>query len=243
MLTSFGAGLNVAVLGASGGIGAALAAHMTAAPNVARTFALCRTPEAAQDQLFVDIEDESSIAAAAESLESQVDGLHAVIVATGILHDAEGLRPEKSWRDLEPGNLERAFRVNAAGPALVAKHLLPLLARDRKSAFAAVSARVGSISDNELGGWYAYRASKAALNMMVRNLSIELARKNPGALCVGLHPGTVDTRLSAPFQRGVPAGNLFTPAHSAACLLEVLDRLTLAETGGVFDWDGTPVPA
>jgi len=115
------------------------------------------------------------------------------------LHDGEALRPEKTWRALEGVALERVYQVNAIGPALVAKHFLPLLARDRKSVFAALSARVGSISNNQLGGWHAYRASMAALNMLLRTFAIEPAWRNPRAACVGLHPGTVDSRLSAPF--------------------------------------------
>jgi len=138
--------------------------------------------------------------------------------------------------------MERAFRINTIGPALVAKHFLPLLSKDRKAVFAALSARVGSISDNRLGGWHAYRASKAALNMMIRTLSIELARQKPKALCVGLHPGTVDTDLSKPFQARVAKDKLFSPAHSARCLLTVLDGLGPEENGGVFAWDGGRVP-
>ena len=138
--------------------------------------------------------------------------------------------------------METAFRVNTIGPALVAKHFLPLLASDAKSVFAALSARVGSIDDNELGGWYAYRASKAALNMVIKTLSIELARRNPRALCVGLHPGTVDSRLSKPFQGGVPEGKLFQPAAAARALLTVLDGLSSGDSGALFAWDGTRIP-
>ena len=163
-------------------------------------------------------------------------------MASGILHDDEALRPEKTWRALDGAALERVYRINAVGPALVAKHFLPLLARDRKSVFAALSARVGSISDNHLGGWHAYRASKAALNMLLRTFAIELARRNPRAICVGLHPGTVDTGLSAPFQANVPEGKLFTPDFAAARLLEVVDRLKPDDSGKVFAWDGQLIP-
>ena len=139
--------------------------------------------------------------------------------------------------------MQRSFAVNAIGPALAAKHFLPLLAEDRKSVFAALSARVGSISDNSLGGWHAYRASKAALNMILRNLAIELARRHDKAICVGLHPGTVDTGLSSPFQGSVPPGRLFSPAEAAGHLLKVVDGLSPADSGGHFAWDGRRIPS
>ena len=122
------------------------------------------------------------------------------------------------------------------------KHFLPLMPRDRRAVFAALSARVGSIGDNRLGGWHSYRASKAALNMILKNLSIELARTHPQAVVAGLHPGTVDTALSVPFQKGVAADKLFTADYSASRLLAVLDGLTPADSGGVFAWDGARIP-
>jgi NAD(P)-dependent dehydrogenase (short-subunit alcohol dehydrogenase family) len=123
------------------------------------------------------------------------------------------------------------------------KHFAPLMPRDRRAAFAALSARVGSIGDNRLGGWHSYRASKAALNMLLRNLAVELARSHPQAVVAGLHPGTVDTGLSRPFQKGVADGKLFTPEFSAASLMAVLDGLTPADSGGFFAWDGVRIPA
>lgn len=182
----------------------------------------------------LDITDESSIAATA----ARIGPVDAVIVATGLLHDGQQA-PEKTYRALDAAALARSFAVNGIGPALVAKHFLPLLPRDRRGVFAALSAKVGSISDNRLGGWYAYRASKAALNQLIRTASIELRRTHPQAICVGLHPGTVDTRLSAPFQRGVP--DLFTPERSAAALLEVLDSLTPEQSGRLWAWDGREI--
>ena len=190
----------------------------------------------------LDLEDEGSISQAAEMAEKKLGSLQLVIVATGVLHDGLGLQPEKSWRSVTSDSMERAFRVNAVGPALLAKHFLPLLSSDRKSVFAAISARVGSIEDNQLGGWHSYRASKAALNMTIKTLSIELARRNPMALCVALHPGTVDTALSKPFQGGVPQGKLFPSAQSARHLLEVLDALTAEQSGGLYAWDGERIP-
>jgi len=215
------------VIGASGGIGAAFVAALTAAG--AEVHALARAD--------LDLEDEASIAAAAARIGGPLD---LVIVATGLLHGG-GVAPEKAMRDLSAATLARYFAVNATGPALVAKHFLPLLAKDRPATFAALSARVGSITDNRLGGWYGYRASKAALNMLIRTLAIELARTRPQAICVGLHPGTVDTGLSAPFQRGVP--DLFTPERSATAMLDVLARLSPADSGGCFAWDGRRIAA
>ena len=245
-LASFGSGVTAAVFGASGGIGAALAAELEASPAVDRLYRLSRRPAADSPEgpwLAFDLEDETSIAEAAARLRAEAGTLDLVIVATGLLHRGEAVQPEKTWRNLEPASLEANFRLNAIGPALVAKHLLPLLTRERKVAFAAISARVGSISDNELGGWYGYRASKAALNMLLKTLSIELARRSSQALCVGLHPGTVDTALSQPFQGAVPDGKLFTPQRSARHLLTVLDGLTPSDTGKVFAWDGAEIPA
>ena len=210
------------VIGATGGIGAAFVEALTAART--EVHGLSRADG-------LDLTDEASIAAAANRIGGPLD---LVIVATGILGT-----PEKAMRDLSADALARYFAVNATGPALVAKHFLPLLAKDRRAVFAALSARVGSITDNRLGGWYGYRASKAALNMLVRTLAIELARTRPQALCVALHPGTVDTALSKDFQKGVP--DLFTPQRSAAAMLDVLGRLTPADSGGCFAWDGSRI--
>jgi NAD(P)-dependent dehydrogenase (short-subunit alcohol dehydrogenase family) len=141
-------------------------------------------------------------------------------------------------RALDPAALGQMIAVNAIGPALVAKHLLPLTPRGRPSVFAALSARVGSIGDNRLGGWHGYRASKAALNMLIRTLAIEHRRTRPVGVCVALHPGTVDTALSAPFQSGVRPEKLFSPTRSATALLQVMDRLGPEDSGGFFAWDG-----
>jgi NAD(P)-dependent dehydrogenase (short-subunit alcohol dehydrogenase family) len=245
-LTSFGGDLSVAVIGTSGGIGGAFTAALEEAADVARIFTFSRRepPPGATRKNWqaLDLEDEASIARAAAMVEQEAGALHLVVVASGLLHAGDDLQPEKTWRSLDAGALQQAFAVNAIGPALVAKHFLPLLARERKSAFAVLSARVGSIEDNHLGGWYAYRASKAALNMLIRSLAVELARRNDRAVCVGLHPGTVDTALSRPFQSNVPEGGLFTPAQAAGRLLRVLDGLSPAESGGVFAWDGQRIP-
>lgn len=222
------------VIGASGGIGAALVETLKTAGGHARVHALSRS------KTGLDLEDEDSIAAAAARI---ADGPPPalVIVATGVLHGEYA--PERSYRALTAEHLVRDYRLNAIGPALVAKHFLPLMPRESRGVFAALSARVGSISDNRLGGWHAYRASKAALNMLIRNLAIEHGRTHRSGIVVGLHPGTVATGLSAPFQAGVPADKLFTPDYSAGRLLDVLSGLESSDSGGVFAWDGTRIPA
>jgi len=236
-LESFRTPLRALVFGASGGLGAAFVDLLAAHPRVASVQAAAR--RAAAPWSFA-LEDETSIATVAAAAAAG-GPLDLVLVATGMLH-AEGLRPEKTWRSLEPSALARAFAINATGPALIAKHTLGLLRRDAKSVFACLSARVGSIEDNRLGGWHAYRASKAALNMLVRSCAVELRQRNAGALCVALHPGTVDTRLSKPFQSGVEPAKLFTPRRSASALLGVLDRLTPADSGRLWAFDGQPIP-
>ncbi|MEO5641587.1 MAG: SDR family NAD(P)-dependent oxidoreductase [Sphingomicrobium sp.] len=215
------------VIGATGGIGAALADGLEARGSSVTRLSRRSTPP-------LDLTDEDSIAAAAGGL-SDGAPFSRIIVATGLLH-RPGLGPEKSWRQLDAAALAESFAINTIGPALVARHFLPLL--DPAGRIAFLSARVGSISDNRLGGWYGYRASKAALNQLVQTLAIELGRSRPGTICVALHPGTVDTPLSAPFQRNVAPGKLFSPARSAACLLDILDRLTPTDSGGLFDWAG-----
>ncbi|MCW3796545.1 SDR family NAD(P)-dependent oxidoreductase [Sphingomonas sp. BN140010] len=221
--------MSAIVIGASGGIGSALADLLSQRGPVVR---LSRS---AGD---LDLLDESSIAAAAARLAGQAPFAR-IIVATGLLHD-DRQDPERSLRDLSAEHLQRSFAINAIGPVLCLRHFLPLLAPDGR--FAALSARVGSISDNRLGGWYGYRAAKAALNQLVRTAAIELARTRREAVCVTLHPGTVDTAMSRPFQRGVAPDKLFTPVFAAERLLAVLDALTAADSGSCFDWAGTRVP-
>jgi NAD(P)-dependent dehydrogenase (short-subunit alcohol dehydrogenase family) len=236
-------GARAAVFGASGGIGRALAGQLAEA-GAARVHAGARQPappgHPALAPFAFDLEDEPSIARAAQAI-GEHGPLDLVIVATGMLH-GEGLRPERSWRELDAAALARFFAVNTIGPALVAKHTLPLLRRDGRAVFAALSARIGSIGDNNLGGWHGYRASKAALNQLDRNFAIELKRINPQGIAVALHPGTVDTPLSGPFQRGLPEGQLVPPEVSAANLLGVIAKLEPADSGGLFAWDGSRIP-
>lgn len=239
MLENLPENYRAVVFGATGGIGAAMVAALADDPRCADVRAGARTaPEDAGKAtgFAFDLTDEASIANAAEAI-GEGGPVHLVLVTTGILH-TETLGPERSWRELDAAAMAQVFALNTIGPALIARHMLDLMPRDETAVFAALSARVGSIGDNRLGGWHSYRASKAALNMLIRNFAIELGRKRKQAICVGLHPGTVDTGLSQPFQRGVPDGKLFSPAYSAGKLLDVLTGLTPSESGQVFAWDG-----
>jgi NAD(P)-dependent dehydrogenase (short-subunit alcohol dehydrogenase family) len=230
------------VVGGAGGIGAALVALLLEDQGFARVFALARRFEAQVSssgrltRLPVDVTNENSIREAAAQLP---DPVRLVIVATGALQGGAIGQPEKTYRALDANALLESYRINAVGPALVAKHMIPRLAPRGRSVFAAISARVGSIGDNRAGGWHSYRASKAALNMILRNLAIEVSRRTPETLCAGLHPGTVDTDLSRPFQRNVAEGKLFSPEQSAGYLLNVIDHLRPEDSGRVLAWDGT----
>jgi NAD(P)-dependent dehydrogenase (short-subunit alcohol dehydrogenase family) len=234
MLESFPAGGLAVVVGATGGIGGALLARLAGERSFRGAVGLGRGGDPP-----LDLTAEETIARAAAHVAGTGHELRLVVDATGFLHGG-GLGPERSWRQLDPAHMAKAFAVNATGPALLMKHFLPLLPRDGKSVFATLSARVGSIGDNDLGGWYSYRASKAALNQLVRTAAVELGRRRPAAVCVALHPGTVDTGLSAPFAK---AGLEVRPAGRAAeRLLRVVDRLAAEDSGGFFDHRGERLP-
>lgn len=220
------------VIGATGGIGAALVAALRDEGVPVRGFA---RSFAGADHL--DVTDEASIAAAVAGLPAPPT---LVIVATGLLHD-EARGPEKAIADLDPAWLARQFAVNAIGPALVAKHVLPAMPRTGRCVFAVLSARIGSISDNKLGGWYGYRASKAALNQLVRTLAVEERRRNDRSIVAALHPGTVDTALSRPFQANIRPGTLFAPDRAAVQLLDVIDALRPPDSGKLFDHTGAEI--
>lgn len=224
------------IIGASGGIGHALADAIAEEGAHSRVWRFARSGEG---DGAVDLADEASIARAAAQV-AEGPAPTRVIVATGMLH-ADGLGPEKSLKELDPEWLLRQFKINAIGPALVLKHFLPLLPRTGEPVVALLSARIGSISDNRLGGWYGYRASKAALNQLIRTAAIELKRTHDRAILVGLHPGTVDTALSRPFRGSVAPGQLFTPDRAAMQLLDVIDALKPKDSGQVFAWDGEAI--
>ncbi len=253
-LSSFGGPVDALVVGASRGIGLAFVRRLARTPGVETVWAGCRSPresDALEDlasdhgsvrPIALDVTDENSLAAAAETIGARERPLNLVINCAGILHGPQGMFPERRLREIRPDWLARAFQVNATGVVLLARHVEELLPRRARAVFASLSARVGSIGDNRLGGWYAYRASKAAQNMLLRNLSIELPRRARGALVVALHPGTTDTDLSRPFQASVPPDKLFSPDRAAGQLLAVIDGLEPADNGGFFAWDGRPVP-
>jgi NAD(P)-dependent dehydrogenase (short-subunit alcohol dehydrogenase family) len=231
MFSTFPPGGHAVILGSSGGIGSAMVEAADASGQFSNVSGFAR-PE-------LDISDEASIAKVAEIVGASQTPLRFVLVATGYLHGAHGM-PEKGLKQLDPAFMAHAFQINAIGPALVMKHFLPLMAREGKAMFAVVSAKVASLGDNQLGGWHSYRASKTALNMYLKNASIEMARTRPDLVLASLHPGTVETKLSAPFAK---AGLEVRPtAVAASDMIRVMDALTPADTGGFFNHLGVKLP-
>lgn len=239
--------MNIAIVGASGGIGTAITRKLA---DKAGTIYCCsrnitrvsQGDSAAANRVYlpIDITDESSVATVADRILNDKITLDQVFVTTGLLQN-DSIQPEKTLRQFNTDTFLNLMAINAAGPILVAKHLLPLMRRDAPAFFGVLSARVGSIGDNRLGGWHSYRASKTALNMLIRNCAIEFRRTHPQLVIASLHPGTVDTDLSAPFQKNVPADKLFTADRAAAALLDVAAGLTPEHSGHCFAWDGEMV--
>lgn len=234
---------SAAVFGASGGIGAAIVATL-AERGCERIYAGSREGRDIDGTIpfAFDLTDEDSVAAAAAET-MRDDPPELVFVASGVLTLDNGTGPERTYKRLDAGAMAQMISLNTIGPAIIAKHMLPLFPRESRAVFAALSARVGSISDNGLGGWHSYRASKAALNMLLKNFAIELGRTHPEAVVLGLHPGTVDTDLSEPFQKGLPEGQLLDPTQSAQALLDVIAGAAPELSGRVFDWKGAEIPA
>lgn len=230
-----------AIFGASGGIGAAIARLL--ADRGVPVMGGSRSGSVPRHHLVTpfhfDLTDEASIAAAAATLAADMPDL--VLVATGALTLADGTVPERSLKTMDPVAMAQSLAVNTIGPAIIAKHVLPLFPRDGRWTFAVLSAKVGSISDNQVGGWHSYRAGKAALNMLVRNMAIEMARTHPQGTVLALHPGTVDTALSAPFQRGVPDGQLKRRRAAACTLVDVMCNVTPVQSGQLIGWDGQEI--
>lgn len=230
-MNSLPSGFKALVFGASGALGGAFVAALQTRPGCAEVVALGRASGPA-----VNIEDEASIAAAAAALRER-GPFHLIVNATGALHIGDAA-PERRLAELNAATLARAFAINAIGPALLIKHFCPLLPAKERGLFATLSARVGSIGDNRKGGWYSYRAAKAAQNMLVKTAAIEMARSRPLAVLAAIHPGTVRSRLSAPIIGDTPA---FEPAHAAGLMLSALDGLSAEQSGGFFAYDGSTI--
>lgn len=235
----------IAIIGASGGLGHAFVARLANDDEVDHVYAFARSktpfPESNVTSHELDYAAPETIEACAAMVKAE-GPLDLVVVATGILHRGSDVQPEKTMGEIESRKLAEVLAINTIGPALVARYFLPLMRPESRTVFAALSARVGSIEDNRLGGWLAYRSSKAALNMVIKTLSVEQSRKRPQSLVVALHPGTVNTDLSQPFTRSVADDKLFSPADAADKLLAVIDKLPSDSSGGFFAWDGSRIP-
>jgi NAD(P)-dependent dehydrogenase (short-subunit alcohol dehydrogenase family) len=237
------------IAGAGQGIGLEFVRQLLQRNTLSRIYATYRNPQSELLTLSdprlhclpMDITEESQIAATVQAIRAETSSLHMVINCVGLLHEGT-LQPEKSLRHLNADQLCRYFQVNSIGPVLFAKHLQPLLKHGDRAVLATISAKVGSIGDNHLGGWYGYRASKAALNMLMRTTAIEYKRTCPRAIVVMLHPGTTDTQLSRPFQRNVPVEKLFPVDRTVRQLLTVIDQLQDSDRGEFFSWDGSRLP-
>jgi len=245
MLTRLPDSFSALVLGASGGIGSAMIDALLASERPGQVIGVSRQETYRSDPRFeslvLDLSEANGLSALERHLKQRA--VHFVFNAIGMLHDsAPGITPEKKLVDLDAETMARLFHVNAITPALLLKALENNLKGRHPTLFASLSARVGSIGDNRLGGWYAYRASKAAHNMLMKTAAVELRRLNPEGVIVCLHPGTTDTPLSLPFQERVPEGKLFTPALVAERLLAVLNDLPMQQSGLFMDWAGKPVP-
>lgn len=254
-LQSFDGPIHALIQGGSRGIGLGFARRLLDTPKIETLVATSRRPtrsdgltelrETHPDRLHLvemDITDESEVRAAARRAGELTDELHFLFNVSGVLHDeSRDMQPEKALRDIDPNHLHRQFAVNSIGPLLVAKHFHPLFRHGERAVFANMSARVGSIGDNGRGGWYGYRASKAAQNQFTRTLSVEMERRAPETICVALHPGTVDTDLSAPFHTHVPDEQVVPVDEAVDNLLDVIDGLTIDDSGEFFDWAGEPI--
>ncbi|MGI0479212.1 SDR family NAD(P)-dependent oxidoreductase [Geminocystis sp. CENA526] len=240
---------NVLIIGGSQGIGNGFVQQLMTQPDVNYIFATYRHSLKQLEGLStekvipvkVDVTQETDIENAVKTILSRVKDLHLVINCVGILHEKD-LQPEKSLKHLNADNLLHYFRVNTIPTGIWAKHLLPLFKHSDSSVFGIISAKVGSIEDNHLGGWYGYRMSKAGLNMLIKNISIEYSRVSKSSIVVALHPGTTDTQLSLPFQKNVPSEKLFSVNLCTQQLLSVISKLTIKDTGKFFSWDGSHLP-
>lgn len=222
------------VIGATGGIGQAFVDHLQKSGRFGGVIGLSRSSSPA-----LDFDRPETIAECAAFVKTMSGEIRLIIDATGYLHD-ETFQPEKSLRQIDADYMAKQFQINAIGPALLMKHFCPLLPRNGKSVFATLSAKVGSIGDNRMGGWYGYRAAKAALNQLVKCTAIEIGRNKRDAVCIALHPGTVDTGLSGPFAKS--GLNVQSPEQATANMLNVINGLDARQSGGFFAYDGEELP-
>lgn len=234
------------VIGGSGGLGQQFVQQLCASSLCTSVWSTYRnnSPTFSNPKLTwnsLDITDENSIQEWTNQMKESGFSPNFVLNCCGVLHTEQGIQPEKTWRHLNLEQMQQVFAINAFGPALLSKHIIPLMPRTNRAIFASVSARVGSISDNHIGGWYSYRASKAAHNMLIKTISIEAQRKRKELICVSLHPGTVDTALSQPYTKRYDPKKLFTPQQSCDYLSAVLQQLSPTDTGSFFAWDGQPI--
>lgn len=235
--------MNVAIIGANGAIGSALVRQLAQESKYKNIYAFAR--QAANNSISnvchytIDYSEATSISAAAD-LAANTGELDLVIVTVGMLHD-DSIKPEKNLQSVNSTNLEKILYTNTIIPSLVAKFFLPKLKKNQRSVFAALSARVGSISDNRLGGWYSYRMSKAALNMFIKTAAVEYKRTHKNSILVGIHPGTVDSKLSKPYHGNIPQDALFTPTNAAKNILDVIHDLSTQDTGYIWAWDGEKI--
>jgi len=256
VMESFRSGSVALIQGASRGLGLGFCDKLLASGRFSRVYATGRHAGESQglaemqqrygDALVpvpMDISSEDDIRVAAERIGGQDSRLDLLMNVSGVLHDADrGMRPEKRLEDIDLAQLEHSFRVNAFGSILMAKHFHRFLSHEDKAVFASLSARVGSIEDNGLGGWYSYRAAKAAQNQFSRTAAIELGRRAKHVIVLSLHPGTTDTGLSEPFQERVPEGQLFSVDFVTDQLLGIIDNANTNDSGRFFAWDGQPIP-
>ena len=235
---------NVAVIGSSGAIGNAISKILKDDETVNSIYNFSRSTSLntseKENSIYINIESEDSIKEAVQKIPQDLK-FDLIFVATGILHNDDLVYPEKSIRDISADKLKKVLMVNTVGPTLIGKYFIPFLNKDNKNVFAFLSARVGSISENKLGGWYSYRASKTALNQIVKNFSIEIKRSNPNSIFTVLQPGTVKSNLSKPFEKNVQPDQLFSPDYSAQRMLDVIDRLTPDDSGKFYAWNGDEI--
>ena len=242
------------IQGAGQGLGLALVTHILKHQDDSMVVATCREPEKSSglrklkqkytSRLItqkLDVSDEKSIALASTKLSLQIEHVSLLVNSSGILHD-DSIYPEKRLADVSASNLARSYEINAIGPILVLKHFRSLIQREKQSVIVNMSARVASIEDNSLGGWYSYRSSKASLNQITKTIAIEFARQLPKSICIAFHPGSVNTRLSKPFQKSIPKEKLFSPDYAAAKMVAVIDNLTTTDNGSFLAWDGSNIP-